>query len=112
MPTAAVTPGRKKRLRAPQAPASVSLTTGKSGSSVRITPPAADGGSPVTAYAVTAGRAGPPLVLEGLDVIHADAAHPVTRGLGGLPLAGASEVLVAAVNTVGPGKPAVLKVQK
>ncbi len=110
--TAAVTPAHKRKLRPPQAPASVSLAAGKAGLSVRITPPASDGGSPVTAYTLSAGPSGRQVVIEGLDVIHADAAHPMLRTLDGSPLEGAPEVSVAARNAAGEGKPVVVRVQK
>jgi hypothetical protein len=50
-------------------------------------------------------------VIEGLDVIHADAAHPVARTLQGYVPAPGSTVSVAAVNVAGDGKPALLLVK-
>jgi len=111
LPTANVTPKQKRRLRAPGAPASISLTAGAAGSTLLITPPTGDGGSPVVAYSVDGGPASAPVVIEGLDVIHADAAHPVLRTLPGFHPAQRSAVSVAAVNTAGEGKPAVIVIK-
>ena len=110
--TAAVTPAHKRKLKPPLAPALVMFTTGTTGSSVRISPPSSDGGSPVIAYAIAAGPAGPPVLIEGLDVIRADADQPVQRTLDGFSVNGASEVLVSARNAAGIGKPLVVKLQK
>jgi len=112
LPTAAVTPSHKRKLKPPLAPALVTFTAGSTGSSVRITPPSSDGGSPVVAYAVAAGPAGPPVPIEGLDVIRADADQPVQRTLDGFSVNGASEVLVSARNAAGMGKPLVVKLKK
>jgi hypothetical protein len=112
LPTAAVTPAHKRKLRPPQTPAAVSFATGGTGPSVRITPPAADGGSPVVAYVVAATPSGRQAVLEGLDVIHADAAQPLARSLGDFSLNGASEVSVSARNAAGLGRPLIVKLQK
>jgi hypothetical protein len=109
--TSNVTPKQKRKLRAPRAPALVSLTARPGASTLQITPPTDDGGSPIVSYAVTAGPAGKPVVIEGLDVIHADAAHPVTRTLRGLVPAAGSTVSVAAVNVAGEGKPTLLVVR-
>jgi hypothetical protein len=112
LPTAAVTPGHKRRLKPPQAPAGIAVATDSAGSVVRITPPPADGGSPVTAYVLGAGKGGREFLVEGLDVIHEDGAHPVQRRLEGFPPPGASEVTVAARNAAGEGKPAAAKVRQ
>jgi len=110
--TAPVTPAHKKKMKPPQAPAVVSLTTGKAGPSVTITPPGGDGGSPVIAYMVTTGKPGAELVIEGLDVIHADATHPVVRSLAGLSLDGLAELSVSARNAAGWGKPVQVNVPR
>jgi len=112
LPTAAVIIGHKRKLKQPQAPAAVSLTTGGAGLGVRITPPAADGGSPVIAYVVAASPAGPQAVLEGLDVIRADATQPVTRILEGIFAKGASAVSISARNVAGLGKPLIINIKK
>ena len=106
LPTASITPSHRRRTKTPAIPAGVSLTTGRAGSTIRITPPAFDGGSPVVSYYVDPGSAGAPVVVEGLDVIHADAAHPVRRDLAGfLPIPPAT-ISVSATNALGDGKPA------
>jgi hypothetical protein len=61
---------------------------------------------------VAADPAGVTEVVEGLDVIRADASHPVQRTLGGLPAMGASEVSVSAKTSAGLGKPLIVKIQK
>ncbi len=105
--TANVTPKQKRKLRAPPAPASIAVTTSPSGSAVQITPPTSDGGSPVVSYLVASGPTAAPIVIEGLDVIRSDLAHPVMRTLPGFLPAKGSMVTVVAVNTAGEGKPAV-----
>jgi hypothetical protein len=110
--TAEVTPAHKRKLRPPQAPAAVSFTTGGAGASVRITPPAADGGSPVIAYVVSASPEGPQAVIEGLDVIRADATQPVARILEGFSVKGASAVSISARNAAGLGKPLIVNIKK
>ena len=109
--TANVTPRQKRKLRAPPAPASVSLTAGPGGSTLLVTPPAGDGGSPIVSYTVTPSPAGKPILIEGLDVIHADGSHPVTRALQGFVPAPGSTVSVTATNAAGEGKPAVLLIK-
>jgi hypothetical protein len=109
--TANVTPRQKKRLRPPAAPASVSVTVGSAGSEIRIAPPSSDGGGPIISYLVTGGTVAEPTVIEGLDVIRSDAAHPVSRAIPGLVPAHGSTVSVVAVNSAGEGKPAVLRVK-
>jgi hypothetical protein len=111
LPTANVTPNHKRKLKPPLAPAAVSVTTGKSGTRVQITPPAADGGSPVVAYSVTSPPSEIPVVIEGLDVIHPDPAHPVSRDLGNLSPGRGSTVSVAATSAAGEGQPAVVKLK-
>jgi hypothetical protein len=112
LPTAPVTPTHRRRPRPPAAPAAVSITTGKAGSDIQLTPPPGDGGSPVVSYSITASPSGTRIVLEGLDVIHADAAHPLKRRIEGISLVGATSVSVAARNSAGEGEPAVLVMQK
>jgi hypothetical protein len=109
--TASVTPHQKKKLRPPAAPASVSLTADPAGSSVQISPPTSDGGGPIVSYLVTTGAASEPTVIEGLDVVHSDATHPVLRTIPGLVPAHGGSVTVIAVNSAGEGKPAVLTVK-
>ena len=105
-PTCSVTPSRKRKLSSPPAPTLVSVSSSSSGTTVQITPAAPDGGSPVVAYRLTAGRgAGQHRLLEGLDVIHSDPAHPITRTLSGLKLPPGTPVSVAAQNAAGESKP-------
>ena len=111
LPTASVKPLIKRRLRTPGPPAIVSLTTAKTGTSVQITPSGDDGGSPVIAYVFTPSPAGEAVTLQGLDVVHSDVAHPLSRVVAGTTLAGASTVSVAAENIEGTGKPTVVKLQ-
>jgi hypothetical protein len=106
LPTASVKAVHKRRLKAPAPPAAVSITTGREGSVLVITPPPSDGGSPVVSYSVVAGPGAAPLVIEGLDVVHSDAAHPVRRTLAGLAPAPGATVSVVATNAFGDGKPA------
>jgi hypothetical protein len=108
LPTANVTPRQKRKLRAPGASAQVAVTPGSSASKIQITPPASDGGSPVVSYLVASGPTATPIVIEGLDVIRADSAHPVLRTVAGFLPAKGSTISVIAVNTAGEGKPAVV----
>jgi hypothetical protein len=109
--SADVTPRQSRRLRTPSAPMQVAVTTGAAGASVQISPPASDGGSPILSYRVKVAEGGAPVVIEGLDVIHSDAAHPVTRTLHGIAPAAGSTVSVVAVNAAGIGKPAVVAIK-
>ncbi len=111
LPTAAVVPGRKRRLKAPPQPSSVSVKASADGARIEITPSASNGGSPVVAYSVTCAPAGPQVVLEGLDVIHSDAAHPIERTLRGIELGPGASVSVAARNAAGEGKPVVVNLR-
>jgi hypothetical protein len=106
LPTANVTPRQKRKLRAPGAPAQVALTPGPSGSTILITPPANDGGSPVVSYLVASGAMAAPIVIEGLDVIRSNFTHPVLRSITGFLPAKGSTVSIIAVNISGEGKPA------
>jgi hypothetical protein len=108
LPTASVTPRQKRRLRTPPAPAAVSVTPGATGLAVAITPPPGDGGSPIVSYLVASGPAAASIAIEGLDVLHSDAEHPVVRTLPGVVPGHGSTVSVVAVNTAGEGKPAVV----
>jgi hypothetical protein len=111
LPSASVKPLIKRRLRTPSPPAIVSITTATSGTAIQITPSGDDGGSPIIAYVLTPSPAGQPLTLQGLDVVHSDVAHPLSRVVAGYSLAGAATVSVAAVNIEGTGKPTVVKLQ-
>ncbi len=106
LPTATVKPQHKRRLKAPSPPAAVSISPGGDGTVVQITPPEGDGGSPVISYSVSGGPGAAPIVIEGLDVIRADAAHPVRRTLAGLRAEPGSAVSVVATNASGDSKPA------
>jgi hypothetical protein len=106
--TSNVTPRQKRKLRSPSEPAALALTPGASGLTVRITPPTADGGSPILSYLVASGTTAAPIVIEGLDVIRSDFTHPVQRTLAKLLPANGSTVSVVAVNIAGEGKPAAL----
>jgi hypothetical protein len=108
LPTANVTPRQKRKLHSPGAPAALAVTPGAAGSTMRITPPAGDGGSPVVSYLIASGPTAVPIAVEGLDVIRADGSHPVVRTLPGFIPASGSTVSVVAVNTAGEGKPAVM----
>jgi hypothetical protein len=111
LPTAAVKPARKRKLRPPPAPASVSVTPVRGGLEVRIVPAAADGGSPVVAYAVASAPDPVRNVLEGLDVVRADAAHPVVRRIEGFPPENSASVSIAGLNAAGEGEAAVVKLR-
>jgi hypothetical protein len=111
LPSASVKPLIKRRLRTPAPPAIISLTTARSGTAIQITPSGDDGGSPIIAYVLTPSPAGELLTLQGLDVVHSDVAHPLSRVVAGYTLAGAATVAVAAVNLEGAGKPTVVKLQ-
>jgi hypothetical protein len=105
LPSAPVVPAHRRRLKAPQAPVSASLTAGDGWSSLRIVPPASDGGSPVVAYSLTEAPSGRQVLIEGRDVILADAAHPLLRRIARFSPGRGSTVAVRAVNAKGPGAP-------
>jgi len=111
LPTASVKPLKKRKLKAPAPPAAVSISAGRP-PTVQITPPLRDGGSPVVAYALAAGPGSAPIRIEGLDVVHADASHPVNRAVWGLPAEAGAQVSVSATNAAGEGKPAVVVVPR
>jgi hypothetical protein len=81
------------------------MTAGAGASTLRIAPPASDGGSPVVAYSLTEAPSGRQILIEGRDVILADAAHPLVRRLEGFSPGRGSTVAVRAVNAKGPGAP-------
>ncbi|HEY5079034.1 MAG TPA: hypothetical protein VII43_04280 [Opitutaceae bacterium] len=110
--SAAVLPLHRRRLKVPQPPMSVSIAVNGAGSRIQLTPPSATGGSPVVAYSVAAVPSGRRVVLEGRDVIHSDAAHPLVRTIAGYQPDPADTVAVSAVNSRGEGQPAVVKPQR
>ena len=104
-PTANVTPAHKRRLKPPEPPAIVSVRSGPGGTTVEVTPASSDGGSPVIAYALTIHPSGRRIVLEGLDVVHSDVAHPVTRIIPDWIPAPGESLSAASVNAAGEGEP-------
>ena len=104
-PTASVTPSRKRRQKAPSAPASVSIISGTPTATLVIAPPSSDGGSPIVAYAVRSSSGSWERVLEGLDVIRSGPSNPLARALPDLPSDPAQAVVVTAVNAEGEGEP-------
>jgi hypothetical protein len=110
LPSAAVTPAHKRRLKVPQPPASASLAPVRGALTLRIVPPAADGGSPVVAYILMEAPSGRQMVIGGRDVIRADAAHPVVRTLEGFAPGPASTLSVRAANAKGVGAPLEIRV--
>jgi len=110
--TANVIPMRKKKLKPPQPPRAAPVEAARVAARVQITPPAADGGSPVLSYSFASVPFGKRVVLEGWDVIHANPADPVTRIIAGFPLDPGTVVAIAATNAAGEGKPVILKVQR
>jgi hypothetical protein len=72
---------------------------------VRLAPPAAAVASPVVAYTLTLLPSGRQAVVEGRDVLRADAAHPVVRTLAGFTVEPGASVAVCAVNAKGAGAP-------
>jgi hypothetical protein len=104
LPSAAVTPAWRRRLRAPAPPSRVTVAAGRDAMTVTIAPPGSTGGGTVVAYSVSVGGA-PAVMIEGLDVMHADETQPVVRVLRGPP----APVSVAAVNSAGVGKAALVQ---
>jgi hypothetical protein len=109
LPTANVIPARNKKLKPPQPPKATSVAAGNGETRIQITPPAGDGGSPVLAYYITPVPAGKILLLEGWDVIHADATDPVVRTIKVFVPNSGTTLAVSATNSAGEGKPAILK---
>jgi hypothetical protein len=105
LPSGKVVPAYKRRLKVPKTPASVSITLGMRTSEFRITPPASNGGSPVVAYSVAIASTGAPVILQGRDILHADASHPVDRILDSLVPGAGAAVEVRAINAKGQGDP-------
>jgi hypothetical protein len=106
---APVIPGRRRRLKAPSPPARATLSAGASGVTVAVTPPSFAGGSSIVAYSLDVLPAGAHAVLEGWDVIHSDAAHPVVRVVRGFAPASGSDVAISATNATGTGRPLVVR---
>jgi hypothetical protein len=110
LPTATVRPLRKRKLKTPPAPAMVSVTPAGAALRVRIVP-GSDGGGPIVAYSVTSVPDGARNLLEGLDIIHADAAHPILRRLDGFPPEHSTAVSIAGSNAAGDGDAALVKLR-
>jgi hypothetical protein len=106
---AQVVPGRRRHQRPPAPPSLVTLEPGESGAAIAITPPGAGGGSAIVSYSLDVLPAGAHLVLEGRDVIHSDADHPLRRNVQGFAPAHGSDVAVTATNATGTGKPFVVR---
>jgi hypothetical protein len=109
LPSSPVTPGRKRHFKAPTAPV-VSVSPSSAGPVLTAAPPATDGGSPVIAFAVTSSEGEARVMIEGLEVVHADPSHPVVRGLPSQPAGALSAVSVRAVNAAGEGPASAAKV--
>ncbi|MGA2016955.1 MAG: fibronectin type III domain-containing protein [Opitutaceae bacterium] len=110
--TANIVPERRRRPKPPQPPVSASVEQRNGTLSVHITPPAADGGSPVLSYRFASMPSGKRIDLEGWDVIHAGASDPVVREISGYSLDPGSTIAISATNAVGEGKPVILTLQK
>jgi hypothetical protein len=106
---APVVPAHRRRQKPPPAPAQATVSAGDGGAKITIAAPATDGGSPIVAYSLDALPAGAHLLIEGRDVIHSDATHPVERVVDGFAPPSGTEVAVSAVNGAGQGKPAVVR---
>ncbi|HEY4989172.1 MAG TPA: fibronectin type III domain-containing protein, partial [Opitutaceae bacterium] len=109
LPSAGVTPLRKRHLRPPAAPAGATLSRLTQGSRVFITPPATDGGSPIIAYSLVSSPDGTRIEIAGLDVIHADPAHLVDRTFADFTPPPGAVVSIAARTVAGEGPSAILK---
>jgi hypothetical protein len=112
LPTANVVPARKKKLKPPQPPKAASVEHFEGEARIQVTPPAADGGSPVLAYSFASVPSGKRVDLEGWDVIHASAEVPVVRTISGYPLDSVSAIAISATNAAGEGKPVILSLQR
>jgi hypothetical protein len=110
--SATVTPTHRRKLKVPQPPASASVMLGVGGSTLRIEAPEKTGGSPVIAYSLSVIPDGAITVLEGRDVIHCDATHPLSRWIPGFTPQPGATVAVTATNSLGEGKPALAVVQR
>jgi hypothetical protein len=66
----------------------------------------------VVAFTVTVGAQGQRVVLEGLDVIHSDVAHPFTRTISDLTLQPGTPVSVTALNAAGESPPLVVTLRR
>jgi hypothetical protein len=109
VPCAPVVPGRRHRQRPPPPPAQVTLSAVESGIAVSIVPPASGSSSAVVSYSLDVLPAGAHVVLEGRDVIHSDAGHPLVRVVRGFAPIPGSDVAVSATNATGTGKPLVVR---
>ena len=110
--SASVVTGHKRRLKAPQGPTSVSVVIADARAKIQLTPPASTGRSPVVAYTLSALPSGKHVLLEGRDILHSDAAHPVARTVSGFRPDPGDTVSVTAMNANGDGQPAVVKPQR
>jgi hypothetical protein len=87
----------------------VTLSAVESGIAVSIVPPASGSSSAVVSYSLDVLPAGAHVVLEGRDVIHSDAGHPLVRVVRGFAPIPGSDVAVSATNATGTGKPLVVR---
>jgi hypothetical protein len=110
--SAPVVPVYKRKLKLPQPPNSVSFMIVDGLARIQLTAPTSSGGSPVIAYSLTAHPSGKRIVLEGRDVLHSDASHPVVRTISGFLPDPGDTVSVCAVNARGEGLAAVVKPQR
>jgi hypothetical protein len=109
--SAPVIPAFKRRLRPPQPPSAVSIVVTGGEARIQVTPPARNGGSPVIAYVLSSLPSGKEIVLEGRDILHADASHPVVRTIPGGALDPRAAVAVSARTAAGDGIPLVVRPQ-
>lgn len=111
VPSARVVPAHRRWLKVPKPPPAASVTVWAGGSTVRITP-AGPAALPVVAYSLTDEATGASVLLEGRDVIRADADHVVARRIAGFAPAPGSSVAVRAVNAKGTGDPLEVRAQR